>query len=118
MASFKNFVPPQCYVWRDNHTVKQVDARKIVRGDIVEVRTGDRIPADLRVISADNMKVDNSSLTGENLALKRSPNKTSNQPLDTENLVFFGTMCKEGSCVGVVINVGDNTVIGNIASMA
>ena len=44
-----------------------------MRGDIVEVRTGDRIPADMRIISADNMKVDNSSLTGENLLLKRSP---------------------------------------------
>ena len=72
----------------------------------------------MRVISADNMKVDNSSLTGENLTLKRSPKNTSEHPLETENLVFFGTMCKEGSGIGIVINCGDNTVIGNIVSMA
>lgn len=65
------------------------------------------------------MRVDNSSLTGENLALKRTPNCTKPEnPLETENLAFFGTMCKEGGCKGVVINVGDNTVIGQIANMA
>ena len=84
----------------------------------MEIRTGDRIPADMRVISADNMKVDNSSLTGENLAMKRSAKTTSDQPMETENLVFFGTMCKEGSCMGIVISCGDKTVIGNIAGMA
>ena len=60
--AFKNFVPPKCKVLRSgNYTT--IDAAKLVPGDIVELKGGDRIPADMRVIFAQEMKVDNSSLT-------------------------------------------------------
>ena len=59
------------------------------------------------------MKVDNSSLTGESLLLMRSIECTNKEnPLETKNLAFFGTLCKEGSGKGVVIFTGDRTVIG------
>lgn len=118
MASFKNFVPPMTKVSRGDGTITEVPAARIVRGDVVHIKAGDRIPADLRIIESHGMTVDNSSLTGENLALKRTPEFTSDNPLETANLAFFGTMCKDGTGIGVVINVGDNTVIGQIATMA
>lgn len=64
------------------------------------------------------MKVDNSSLTGESLLLMRSLECTNPaNPLETKNLAFFGTLCKEGNGKGLVIFTGDNTVIGQIAGL-
>lgn len=60
------------------------------------IEFGKRIPADIRVIESNGMKVDNSSLTGETLLLSRIPECTNPEnPLETKNLVFFGTLCKE-----------------------
>lgn len=65
------------------------------------------------------MKVDNSSLTGESDPLLRSVECTHrDNPLETANLAFFGTLCKEGVAKGIVINIGDKTVIGQIANLA
>jgi sodium/potassium-transporting ATPase subunit alpha len=65
------------------------------------------------------MKVDNSSLTGESEPMQRTPEcSCPENPLETKNLAFFGTSCCEGIGRGVVINIGDNTVIGQIANLA
>ena len=64
------------------------------------------------------MKVNNSSLTGESEDLLRKSEKTADNPLETANLAFFGTSCTFGNGLGVVINTGDRTVIGQIASLA
>lgn len=59
------------------------------------------------------MKVDNSSLTGESDPQERKVECTSpDNPLDTANLAFLGTLCTEGSGLGVVVTIGDQTVIG------
>ena len=85
----------------------------MVPGDVIIIEFGKRIPADIRILESNEMKVDNSSLTGESLLLIRSIDCTSpGNPLETKNLAFFGTLCKEGSGKGVVIFTGDNTVIG------
>jgi len=65
------------------------------------------------------MKVDNSPLTGEVEPLLRSPECTHpEEPFETKNLAFFGTLCKEGRGKGIVINIGANTVMGQIADLA
>jgi sodium/potassium-transporting ATPase subunit alpha len=116
--SFKNFIPPKCKCLRGGNLVT-IDAAKLVPGDIVEVKAGDRIPADIRIIWCQEMKVDNSSLTGESDPLLREVKCTrKDNPLETANLAFFGTLCKEGLGKGVVINIGDKTIIGQIASLA
>jgi len=73
---------------------------------------GDKIPADIRIIQSREMKVDNSALTGECDPLLRIVECTAENPLETKNLAFFGTLCKEGSGKGIVINIGDFTVMG------
>merc|ERR1712110_794260 len=79
---------------------------------------GDRIPADIRVIEASGMKVDNSSLTGESEPQTRTPEFTHDNPLETKNIAFFSTNCNEGSATGIVIKCGDDTVMGRIATLA
>ena len=71
MEGFKNMLPSVCKVLRDGK-ITQLPAEKLVRGDIVEVLSGEKIPADLRIIKCSEMKVDNSALTGEVEPLLRS----------------------------------------------
>ncbi|XP_047211739.1 sodium/potassium-transporting ATPase subunit alpha-1 isoform X2 [Girardinichthys multiradiatus] len=117
MDSFKNLVPQQALVVRDGEK-KSLNAEDVVVGDLVEVKGGDRIPADLRIISAHGCKVDNSSLTGESEPQTRTPDFSNENPLETRNIAFFSTNCVEGTARGIVISTGDRTVMGRIATLA
>jgi len=118
MEGFKNMLPSVCKVVRDGK-ITQLPAEKLVRGDIVEVISGEKVPADLRIIKSIEMKVDNSALTGEVEPLLRSPECTHPEnPFETKNLAFFGTLCKEGRGRGIVIQIGSKTMMGQIADLA
>ena len=95
-----------------------IPAEDVVVGDLIEVKGGDRIPADIRVTWAAGFKVDNSSLTGESEPQSRNPECTNDNPLETKNLAFFSTNCVEGTGRGIVISTGDRTVMGRIAGLA
>uniref|UniRef100_G1RSV7 Sodium/potassium-transporting ATPase subunit alpha n=1 Tax=Nomascus leucogenys TaxID=61853 RepID=G1RSV7_NOMLE len=116
MESFKNMVPQQALVIRGGEKM-QINVQEVVLGDLVEIKGGDRVPADLRLISAQGCKVDNSSLTGESEPQSRSPDFTHENPLETRNICFFSTNCVEGTARGIVIATGDSTVMGRIASL-
>ena len=88
MDSFKNMVPQQAVCIRDGQK-KTMAAADLVVGDLIEVKFGDRVPADIRVIKAMGFKVDNSSLTGESEPQARTPEFTSESPLETKNIAFF-----------------------------
>ncbi|KAG8545963.1 hypothetical protein GDO81_020017 [Engystomops pustulosus] len=117
MESFKNMVPQQALVIREGEKM-QLNAEEVVVGDLVEIKGGDRVPADLRIISAHGCKVDNSSLTGESEPQTRSPDCTHDNPLETRNITFFSTNCVEGTARGIVVATGDRTVMGRIATLA
>ena len=117
MESFKNLVPQYALVRRNGEKVT-IPALELTLGDVVEVKFGDRLPADLRVVEARQFKVDNSSLTGESEPQTRTAEFTNDNPLETKNLAFFSTNAVEGTCVGIVVNIGDNTVMGRIAGLA
>merc|ERR1712168_1160341 len=116
-GDFKNLVPQYAVVRRNGEKIT-VKAAELALGDIVDIKFGDRVPADLRVIEARGFKVDNSSLTGESEPQTRSPEFTNENPLETRNLAFFSTNAVEGTCLGMVVNIGDNTVMGRIAGLA
>merc|ERR1712055_223170 len=118
MEGFKNLVPQYALVRRNNGEKLTIPADTLTLGDIVEIKFGDRCPADLRVLEARGFKVDNSSLTGESEPQARGPEFTHENPLETKNLAFFSTNAVEGTCVGMVVNIGDNTVMGRIAGLA
>merc|ERR1719153_701685 len=118
MEGFKNLVPQYALVRRNGGEKITVEAKHLTLGDIVEIKFGDRCPADLRVLEARGFKVDNSSLTGESEPQARGPEFTHENPLETKNLAFFSTNAVEGTCVGMVVQIGDNTVMGRIAGLA
>merc|ERR1711953_1321865 len=118
MEGFKNLVPQYALVRRNNGEKLTVPADTLTLGDIVEIKFGDRCPADLRVLEARGFKVDNSSLTGESEPQSRSMEFTHENPLETKNLAFFSTNAVEGTAKGMVINIGDKTVMGRIAALA
>ncbi|XP_077287532.1 sodium/potassium-transporting ATPase subunit alpha-like [Arctopsyche grandis] len=117
MESFKNLVPQFAFVIREGERWK-IRAENLVIGDLVEVKFGDRIPADIRIVESRAFKVDNSSLTGESEPQSRGPDCTNENPLETKNLAFFSTNAVEGIAKGVVVSCGDHTVMGRIAGLA
>eukprot|EP00741_Cyanophora_paradoxa_P007457 tig00000128_g7212.t1 len=117
MEGFQNLLPSLATVTRDGKKC-EINARDLVPGDIVHVVGGNKIPADIRVVECSHFKVDNSSLTGEAEPQSRSPECTDNNPFETKNLAFFGTLAVEGSATGIVIMTGDSSMIGRIASLA
>nr|CAD7440082.1 unnamed protein product [Timema bartmani] len=117
MESFKSMVPQFATVVREGEKVT-LRAEELVRGDVVEIKSGDRVPADVRIVECQGLKVDNSSLTGESEPQSRSPECTNENPLETKNLAFFSTNCVEGLGKAIVISCGDNTVMGRIAGLA
>ena len=97
---------------------KEVDAKNIVPGDIVILREGDVVPADIRLIEATGLLVDESILTGESYPIEKLADDV--LPEDTPiykrlNCVYKGTVIVRGKAVGVVFATGDNTQIGMIA---
>ena len=117
MEKFKNFLPPKSVV-RRNGKVTEIDASTLVVGDVIEVKLGDKLPADIRLTENQKLKVDNSPLTGESEPIGRTVDCTDDNPLETKNLAFFGTLAVDGTCVGIVVNTGDGTVFGRIAGLA
>merc|ERR1712190_289886 len=118
MEGFKNLVPQYALVRRRDGEKVTITAAELTLGDIVEIKFGARDPADIRILEARQFKVDNSSLTGESEPQQRTPEFTHENPLETKNLAFFSTNAVEGTCVGMVVNIGDNTVMGRIAGLA
>ncbi|MHA1265699.1 MAG: cation-translocating P-type ATPase [Candidatus Helarchaeota archaeon] len=105
---------------RRNKMVYEIYAREIVPGDILILETGDKIAADVRLISAVNLKVNEAALTGESVPVskKEIPLKDGDLPInDQKNMAFTGTIVTYGRGEGVVINTGMNTEIGKIATM-
>jgi sodium/potassium-transporting ATPase subunit alpha len=117
MEGFKNMIPPMVSCIRDGQTIS-IAARELVPGDIVNVNAGEKLPADVRVVTSTNFKVDQSSLTGEPDAIKKKPTNEHDNPLEATNLGFFGTLAAEGDCKGFVVQTGDDTVMGRIAQLA
>jgi len=117
MESFKKMVPQEAVCLRDGKK-ENMPAEKLTVGDVVFIKFGDRIPADVRVVEARGFKVDNSSLTGESEPQSRGPECSHDNPIETKNLAFFSTNAVEGTMTGIVVKCGDNTVMGRIAGLA
>jgi len=121
MEGFKNLAPEDVNCWRDGKQGK-LEPKFLVPGDIIEVRYGSKLPADVRIMecSAD-MEVDNASLTGEADPQKRQyvPSQDPDTlPQEAKNLAFFGTNMLKGTGKAMVYMTGDNTFMGSIAKMA
>jgi sodium/potassium-transporting ATPase subunit alpha len=116
MADFKNFIPREAVCKRNGEWGK-VEARLLVPGDVIKLNGGDNIPADTILYAANEMKVNNASLTGESEDLLRQADAKLANVFESPNVAFFGTMCTAGVGEGIVFRTGDASCIGRIATL-
>ena len=118
VEALRKMTAPTALVVRDGKETK-IQASQLVPGDIILLYTGDRIPADSRIIEAFNMKTDEAPLTGESSpASKFSEPLPERTPLnDRDNMVFSGTVVVYGRGKAVVTNTGMKTEFGKIATL-
>lgn len=98
----------------------EVEASKLVPGDVVIIATGDQIPADCRIIKNHNLQVNEAALTGESLPVHKTlePIEEERAPLgDRTNMLFMGTSASYGNARAVVVNTGMETEFGKIAEL-
>ena len=118
LKSIRNMLSASAVVVRNgqHETVATTD---LVVGDIVVLRAGDRIPADLRVMEAHNLRVEEAILTGESTVVDKTSDALAGElPLgDRKNLLFSGTTISAGAGLGVVIATGEATELGHINQM-
>lgn len=116
MAKFRNLVPENASVIRDGLTVP-VGASEIVPGDIIRIKSGDKIPADCRVISNQSLKVDQSMITGESEPIEVGVIAADVNSLEARNIIFNGSLAVDGACLAVAIRTGDSTLIGTMVEL-
>ena len=100
-------------------TRMEIDASDLTIGDIVFLSPGDKVPADLRLVRADNLRVEESALTGESVPTEKKVNALSEgtELGDRINLAFSGTTVSAGTGVGIVVAIGEDTELGKINQM-
>ncbi|KAJ5369674.1 uncharacterized protein N7496_005766 [Penicillium cataractarum] len=118
MASITAMLPESCWVLRDGSRCEVVST-DIVLGDTVFIKSGTKIPADLRFIEASHdLTIDRSIVTGESNPIKATTDSTSDNYLETRCIGLQGTHCVSGTATAIVVATGDSTVFGRIAKLA
>lgn len=92
-----------------------MEASLLTLGDIVKIQAGDKIPADCRAIMSDDVKVEQSALTGEAEPIEIFVDPQHPEQKESKNILYNGCLCVEGASVGIVIRIGDYTALGKIA---
>lgn len=118
VEALKKMFSPSCRVIR-NGTEVTIDAATLVPGDIVSIKAGDRIPADLRVLESMNLRVDESALTGESESVvKQKETIEENSSLaEMSSMTWMGTSVTNGHGLGIVVAIGESTQFGQIATL-
>ena len=119
LAALKKLAAPDAQVIRDGHKIS-IPAYDLVPGDLVFLESGNFVPADIRLLEAVNLRVEEASLTGESLAVQKNAATVleKNVPLgDRKNTAFMGTVVSYGRGRGLVTSTGMHTQLGLIASM-
>ena len=119
LQALKAIAAPFATVLRDGQPVK-IPAAKVVPGDIVTLEAGAIVPADLRLLAAAHLRVDEAMLTGESMPVEKTIEtlqEESLSPGDRKNLAYKGTIVTYGRGTGVAVATGMGTRFGNIAAM-
>ncbi|KAF8413369.1 hypothetical protein HHK36_001350 [Tetracentron sinense] len=119
LDALKEMQSESAKVLRDGYYVPDLPARELVPGDIVELRVGDKVPADMRVaaLKTSTLRIEQSSLTGEAMPVMKSTNPVFMDDCELqakESMVFAGTTVVNGSCLCIVVGTGMHTEIGKI----
>nr|XP_043620949.1 calcium-transporting ATPase, endoplasmic reticulum-type [Erigeron canadensis]XP_043620950.1 calcium-transporting ATPase, endoplasmic reticulum-type [Erigeron canadensis] len=119
LEALKDMQCESCKTMRDGYFVPDLPARELVPGDIVELRVGDKVPADMRiaVLKTSTLRVEQSSLTGESVPVLKGTQPVLLNDCDLqakENMVFAGTTIVNGNCICIAVNTGMDSEIGQI----
>ena len=116
-ASLQGLLQVRATVMRDG-VLRQMDAAGLVRGDVVALESGDRVPADLRLLETQGLEVDASLLTGESLPTSGDASSecaAATSPADRTNCAYAGTLVVRGRARGLVVATGSGTEAGRVA---
>ncbi len=119
IEALKQMAAPTATVLRDGEEV-EIPARDLVPGDVILLHTGDRVPADARLIEAVNLQVEEAALTGESVPVEKHTREIPNEDLpigDRKNMVYAGTAVTYGRGRALVVATGMQTEFGKIARM-
>lgn len=118
IESLKEHEILRSYVIRDG-VQKIVDADDLVPGDIVLIKAGDKVPADLRLIETINLRIDESILTGESISSRKQTKKLEDKIAigDRTNIAYSRTIVTQGKGYGIVVETGANSQIGQISEL-
>jgi Ca2+-transporting ATPase len=119
LAALKKLAAPEAKVIRDGHQIT-IHARELVPGDLIVLETGNYLPADVRLVTGVNLRIDEASLTGESMPVEKQADVQlpGNAPLgDRCNCAYMGTLRTYGRGRGMVVATGMRTQMGRIAEM-
>ena len=119
IEALQEMTPPKAKVVRDGIT-KEIDAEEVVPGDIIILEAGNYVPADCRLLESHNLKIEESSLTGETEAVLKDANMIAKKDVslgDMLNMGFMASIVVNGHGKAVVTDIGMNTKVGKIANM-
>ncbi|MEG7334191.1 calcium-translocating P-type ATPase, SERCA-type [Bacillus sp. 0102A] len=119
LQALKELSTPHVMALRGGSWIK-IPSKELVPGDIVKFTSGDRIGADVRIVEAKSLEIEESALTGESIPVVKHADKLKKSDVslgDITNMAFMGTIVTRGSGIGVVVGTGMNTAMGKIADM-
>ncbi len=119
LQALKKLSAPTARVKRDGKWIK-IEAQQLVPGDIVALESGDRIPADVRLIETESLYVEESALTGESVPVTKHSAALPHADVslgDRKNMGYMGTMVVRGNGTGIVVHTGMGTEMGRIAHL-
>ncbi|MCY8974277.1 calcium-translocating P-type ATPase, SERCA-type [Bacillus atrophaeus] len=119
LQALKELSTPHVMALREGSWAK-IPSKELVPGDIVKFASGDRIGADVRIVEAKSLEIEESALTGESLPVVKHADKLKKPDVslgDITNMAFMGTIVTRGSGVGIVVGTGMKTAMGKIADM-
>ena len=116
LNDLKKYETSTCKIKRDNKIIV-INTKELVPGDIIYLESGETVPADIRILSCENLKVDESTLTGESVPVLKCEDVLEENLIlqEQKNMLFLGTSITSGKCTGIVVSTGKNSEIGKIA---
>lgn len=119
LAALRQLASPEAHVLRDGRRI-DVPSYEVVPGDVVFLEAGNYIPADVRLVEAINLRVEEAALTGESVPVEKTTGRLEKTDVglgDRINTTFMGTLVSYGRGSGIVVNTGMRTQVGLIAEM-